>query len=514
MDPKDIEHSLQLGTVAAAKALVNAGVDLKKFRRKGGYDALLTAMYGRLLPSDPHLVPLVRWLAAQGVPLSTQSEYGESALVRLSCEGRFDAVTELLAAGADERLLGWTPLARAAAIGSLEELQALLPATKEQLESQDRCRRTPYLIALTAGRINAAAELLAAGADAEATDHVGRSAVFHAAQSRRFDALRWLLDRGADVNATSEHGGTPLTHAIETDDLEMVDFLLVAGASTTCPADGYACLDRARSRPVASRLLAAGVDADGMSGDVQRLFTGQGQVPRAEAFEGITTRDFERDRTRQFGMANPQPMPRPFWLAMLRSGLSGFQASRHFQADPSDATQPVWCAERFDQTMTWLPDGRIVQIGGEHEDGYDPDFCIYNDVFVHTPSSGEVSILGYPKEVFPPTDFHSATLVGDQIIVIGSLGYFGERAYGTTPVFSLDTRTWRIERLFTGGTLPGWISRHRARLVDAHTIVVSGGEVLALADGEEQTLPHHQDHALDLRDLRWRLLAPRDAPSP
>jgi hypothetical protein len=24
-----------------------------------------------------------------------------------------------------------------------------------------------------------------------------------------------------------------------------------------------------------------------------------------------------------------------------------------------------------------------VQIGSEHEDDYDPDFCIYNDVFVH-----------------------------------------------------------------------------------------------------------------------------------
>jgi len=25
-----------------------------------------------------------------------------------------------------------------------------------------------------------------------------------------------------------------------------------------------------------------------------------------------------------------------------------------------------------------LPDGRLVSVGGEHEDYYDPDFCIYN----------------------------------------------------------------------------------------------------------------------------------------
>jgi hypothetical protein len=36
-------------------------------------------------------------------------------------------------------------------------------------------------------------------------------------------------------------------------------------------------------------------------------------------------------------------------------------------------------------SLTLLPDGRAIQIGGEHEDYYDPDFCIYNDVFVHEP---------------------------------------------------------------------------------------------------------------------------------
>ena len=43
---------------------------------------------------------------------------------------------------------------------------------------------------------------------------------------------------------------------------------------------------------------------------------------------------------------------------------------------------PVWCFSRFGTSLTELPDGRFVQIGGEHEDFYDPDFCIYNDVTV------------------------------------------------------------------------------------------------------------------------------------
>jgi hypothetical protein len=45
--------------------------------------------------------------------------------------------------------------------------------------------------------------------------------------------------------------------------------------------------------------------------------------------------------------------------------------------------------------------------GGEHEDFYDPDFCIYNDVFVHE-RDGSVAIYGYPESVFPPTDYDAS----------------------------------------------------------------------------------------------------------
>lgn len=49
--------------------------------------------------------------------------------------------------------------------------------------------------------------------------------------------------------------------------------------------------------------------------------------------------------------------------------------------------------------MTILEDGRALFIAGEHEDSYDPDFCIYNDLIVfHTDKS--VQIFAYPREVF------------------------------------------------------------------------------------------------------------------
>ena len=74
----------------------------------------------------------------------------------------------------------------------------------------------------------------------------------------------------------------------------------------------------------------------------------------------------------------------------------------------------MWCANRFGQSLTRLPVGRAIQFGGEHEDSYDQDFCIYSDVFVHHPDV-RVDVYGYPDDVFPPTDFHTATMIGDSI---------------------------------------------------------------------------------------------------
>lgn len=81
--------------------------------------------------------------------------------------------------------------------------------------------------------------------------------------------------------------------------------------------------------------------------------------------------------------------------------------------------------------MTPLPDGRLILIGGEHEDFDDPDFCIYTDVTVLDGFwRGEergVQLHIYPRDFFPPTCFHTATLLGGRILLFGSLCYQGAR---------------------------------------------------------------------------------------
>jgi hypothetical protein len=162
-----------------------------------------------------------------------------------------------------------------------------------------------------------------------------------------------------------------------------------------------------------------------------------------------------------------------------RGGLrTGYSAREKFGGQnyerPYD--HPVWSFFRFGQSLTRLPSGPFVEIGGEHEDAYDSDFCIYNDVVVHD-GRGHFRIFGHPEAIFPPTDFHSATFVEGAIYIIGSLGYPDTRRPGETPVFLLNCETWSIEAVPSRGQAPGWIHKHKARAQDDGTILIWGGKV-------------------------------------
>ena len=190
-----------------------------------------------------------------------------------------------------------------------------------------------------------------------------------------------------------------------------------------------------------------------------------------------------------------------FWKAMIRCGCNTYRA--RIQFDPHDSmSHPIWCFDRYGMSFTKLTDGRFVQIAGEHEDYYDPDFYIYNDVIVHD-TKGKFKIYGYPKDLFAPTDFHSATLVGEFIYIIGSLGYAGTRRYGETPVYRLSIKTWSLEAVRTTGDNPGWIYKHKCRLMDEHRLVVTHGEICKSKKGVEIHEENTSEFELNLRSLKW-----------
>ncbi|MDB5806274.1 MAG: hypothetical protein JWN73_3596 [Betaproteobacteria bacterium] len=148
-----------------------------------------------------------------------------------------------------------------------------------------------------------------------------------------------------------------------------------------------------------------------------------------------------------------------------------------------------------------LAHGREILIAGEHEDHYDPDFHIYNDVVVKHPD-GRIDIYGYPREVFPPTDFHSATLAGDQIVLIGNLGNESDRQPTATQVLVLDLADFSIRRIEAGGERPGWIHRQQALLApDGRSIRITKGE-LVLAD-DKSLAENFDDWTLDLGTWTW-----------
>lgn len=486
--------ALREGDPHRVRALIEAGADIR-YKRKDGYDALIDAVHGR---DDSRLLEILALLVACGVDLSGISDYAESGLRVLSRIGRFDAVRFLLEAGADPSHLEWNPLHQAVALGSIADVQEALDAGAP-LEARDWWSRTPWLIALLIGKLDKVRLLRERGADFNARGRCGQLPLSYAIRSGRADVVRWLLNEGADVRQTDEFGSNLLAEAAGADNLEVIELFLAAGADLGAGFDG--ALSCARSPAVINRLLDAGADPADLGCHHQRILIGLDSVD-GDPLAGIIPADFRRARSRKFGETNAQRMREPFWEAMIRAGGGAYGAGRRFDTADTGQDGPVWCADRYGQSLTLLPDGRAIQIGGEHEDSYDPDFCIYNDVFVHEPG-GDLAIYGYPESAFPPTDFHTATLIEGSIYVVGSLGYAGTRRYGYTPVYRLDINTLRIERVDVSGDAPGWIFKHRTSALGRHAIRVWGGTLADLRHGEELHTPNPAAFVLDLERFRW-----------
>lgn len=495
----DLATAIGHGDPEAVAALVSAGADIR-YKREHGYDALLDAVHGRDVARDPRLLDLLALLVGYGVNLNGISTYQESGLRVLSHIGRFDAVRLLLAAGADRGQLQWTPLIEAVALGTLADVERLA-RDGAPLEDTDWWSRTAWLVALLGGDLAKARLLRKVGADVDARGRCGATPLSYAIEGHHPDMVRWLLEIGQDVEQTDDFGTTPLMAAVNGADLECVQVLLAAGANADHESKAGSVLGDATTKEIAKRLLDSGADARRLSHAGHRALCGL--EDGGEALAAISEEEFRRGRTRVFGTANPEQMRQPFWEWMIRSGISGYEAAQSFDPGSTHDGSPVWCARRYGQSITFLPDGRTVQIGGEHEDHYDPDFCIYNDVFVHD-GDGSIAIFGYPEAVFPPTDFHTATLVDGSIYVIGSLGYEGTRRYGQTPVHRLDVRTFRMERLDTSGEAPGWIYEHRAVRVAPSEIRVSRGRIVTTNGAEEVHTDNAHTFVLDIERLVWR----------
>lgn len=489
--------AVRAGHLDTVRMLLAAGADVR-YRTSSGYTPLVNVMYGRDIADDSELLDLVRLLIDHGAEVNGETDYGETPLSVASNFGRFDVVRLLLDAGADAEALGWTGLMRAVALGSLEDVEAELRKGAD-VGSRDGWSRTAWLLSLQVGDVEKARRLLAAGADRRDRGRCGKTALMFAVETNAPEMLRWLLAEGFDPNEEDEFGRTALIEAAGRGAAASVRLLLEAGADTEHACNGEKAIGAASSLEVVKLLVSHGANLQEISDEMRWALTGVAGDGRIDAPEEA----YAAAKHRRFGKKNPELMNEPFWESMVRSGASAYAARERFR-ESADTRPAVWCFKRFGKTLTPLPDGRIVEIAGEHEDHYDPDFCIYNDVVVHHPG-GRIDIYGYPKETFPPTDFHTATLVGTQIYIIGSLGYGGERAYGVTPVYRLDVESFAMEKVETRGEMPGWIHRHRAVLAtNGAEIRISGGQVCVEEGGKEELREQQGEYALALATGIWR----------
>ncbi|RVD58260.1 hypothetical protein EN828_21470 [Mesorhizobium sp. M2D.F.Ca.ET.185.01.1.1] len=199
-------------------------------------------------------------------------------------------------------------------------------------------------------------------------------------------------------------------------------------------------------------------------------------------------------------------MTNPIWTWAVEHRHSAHRLNKAFGGPHSKDVGPCWSFSRYGRTETMLPDGRLVRIGGEYEDWYDPDFYIYNDVIV-TDAEGRTEIFGYPDKVFPPTDFHTANLVDDRIFIMGNLSYPFVRT-GTMQVLVLDTISYRIDRFQTTGEAPPWIHKHSSELVEnGRAILVRGG--LICGSQWPALVENIDDWRLGLNTGRWERLTRR-----
>lgn len=482
------------GDLKKVQCLLDAGAGVNQVSLKG-YTVLINIMYG--LHDDENLLPVAELLVKNGAQIDCETEYGESPLSVASMRGRFDVVKYLLDAGAEESPLKWTPLMKAIVFGTVEDVSRLLNECAVR-GGEDSYFRTPFHLAAQVGDIRKAELLFEDGCMIDQPGRTGDTALMIAVASGNTEIMCWLIEHGADLEAVNGMDATALMIAAQSGQTACVELLLKAGAVAKRKNQfDQTAISSASTEQIIRLLTEAGEDLADIGTDMKRMLIGHS----AGGSINVSPAEYRAGRGRRFGRSNPEVMKVPFWHEMVRAGVNSYQARKKF-GDTHRLSEPVWCFDRYGMSFTEFPDGRFVQIGGEHEDYYDPDFCIYNDVVVHE-RSGEFEIMGYPEDVFPPTDFHSATLVNGIIYIVGRLGYHGAREFGTTPVYGLNCRTWSIERVETTGDNPGWIFKHKSSFDGSTGIIVSSGTICREVDGEEQHIENVDRYCLDLSVMKW-----------
>lgn len=248
--------------------LVAAGADIH-WRGPSGANAASEAFPSRAWQAPredtPERAAVCRWLAEHGVRIDPRAANSRRMLLWAAAQpGSWSDIPVLLALGVASASLKWTPLMHRIASGeaTAADCRAMPP---EELEHRDYRLRTPFLLAVSAGRQDLADALIGRGADFRASGWCGTSALHFAAEYGLPDMVEYLVHLGFSVEHPDEFDHPPLRCVGSADAARK---LLELGADVNAAGrkDSKAIHNTLPGRALWEVLLDAGADVNETSG--------------------------------------------------------------------------------------------------------------------------------------------------------------------------------------------------------------------------------------------------------
>ncbi len=249
MDPKAINARSKQGDTPLMAACQHASREVIEQLIEAGatLDAIddinRTAVHFAVIGRN---LPAIDALVEAGADLNVRSTEEMSPLILSAVLGYGPIFKALQANGAQlgtDSTQGLTLLHVAAIGGDPQLVQYILDTYDIDVNARGRGEATPLMVAITYGKHEAMATLLAAGADVDATDRDNVTAVFWAIKRGDVVAVTMLAEAGTDLNHTDGNGMSPMVAAILSGEGEVFKALQAHGAQLgQTDIDGYSIL--------------------------------------------------------------------------------------------------------------------------------------------------------------------------------------------------------------------------------------------------------------------------------
>eukprot|EP01105_Mastigella_eilhardi_P025706 TRINITY_DN707_c0_g1_i5.p1 TRINITY_DN707_c0_g1~~TRINITY_DN707_c0_g1_i5.p1 ORF type:complete len:2532 (-),score=631.38 TRINITY_DN707_c0_g1_i5:1348-8943(-) len=161
-------------------------------------------------------------------PINLKDRHGNTALAYAVLGNCPDCVRELMKAGAVSvaNANKYTPVTTASYMGYTQCLKVLLKEGHIKLDVRDRIKRTPLMLAVKNGNVEATSYLIHRGANVSAVDSSKNSVCHYAAAYGWLECLKLLVENGAEPNGVNDWKVSPLSVAMLKGHLGCAEYLL------------------------------------------------------------------------------------------------------------------------------------------------------------------------------------------------------------------------------------------------------------------------------------------------